>query len=144
MTPTILPNHERSGDSSVKSGGLHLLARILIGQIFFVAGIRKMLAFAGTAGYFSKLGLPVPEFTTGLVIVIELGGSLALLFAFRLREAAFGLAVFTIAAGFIGHAFWTVDTAQFSTQLNHFMKNVSIAGGLLLLALYDQEKRRQQ
>ena len=38
-----------------------LAGRILIGAIFLNAGVRKLLGFAGTVGYFTKLGFPAPR-----------------------------------------------------------------------------------
>jgi putative oxidoreductase len=38
-----------------------LVGRILLAAIFIVAGVRKALGFAMTAGYFTKLGFPAPE-----------------------------------------------------------------------------------
>lgn len=113
---------------------VQLAARVLIAQIFFIAGIRKALAFGGAAAYFARLGLPASELVTVLVVLIEIGGSIALVLGWRLRDVALGLRVFTLASGFIGHAFWAVEPAQFAGQLNNFMKNVAIAGAFLLLA----------
>ena len=50
------------------------------------------------------------------------------------KVAAVALAAFTIAAGVIFHDFWAVDAAQYMNQFNHFMKNLAVAGGLLVLA----------
>jgi putative oxidoreductase len=51
------------------------------------------------------------------------------------RFAALALAAFTIVAGVLFHDFWTVaDAAQYGNQLNHFLKNVAIVGGLLIVA----------
>jgi putative oxidoreductase len=41
----------------------------------------------------------------------------------------------------IFHGFWHADAAEFQNQLNHFLKNVAIFGGLL--ALFDFERRRE-
>ncbi|VFR32504.1 putative membrane protein [plant metagenome] len=122
---------------------LQLAARVLIAQIFFIAGIRKALTFAGTAAYFTRLGLPAAELVTVLVILIEIGGSIALVLGWRLRDVAIGLGVFTLASAFIGHAFWSVEPAQFAGQLNNFMKNVAMAGGFLLLALQGHKSAQQ-
>lgn len=122
---------------------LQLAARVLIALLFFIAGIRKALAFAGTAAYFTGLGLPAAELVTALVILIEIGGAIALVLGWRLREVALGLGGFTLATAFIGHPFWSVEPAQFAGQLNHFLKNVAITGGLLLLALQGGKTAQQ-
>ena len=111
-----------------------LSARLLMATIFVLAGVRKALAFAGTAGYFAKLGLPMPEAVTALVILIEVGGGLLLVTGWQLKPVALAMAVFTLATAFIGHAFWAVPPEQFGAQLNNFMKNVAMVGGFVLLA----------
>jgi putative oxidoreductase len=114
---------------------MHAAARALMALIFIIAGVRKLLAFAGTADYFSHLGLPLPELATALTIALEIGGGLALLFGLYLPVVAAVLGVFTVATAVIGHPFWAAEPAQFNGQLNNFLKNVAMAGGFLLLAL---------
>ena len=111
-----------------------LVARLAISALFLVAGIRKALAFAGTVGYFTKLGLPMPEVMAVLAIVVEIGGGLLLIIGWKTRWAAMLLIVLTLVATFAAHRFWEVDPAQYGNQLNHFLKNIGIIGGLLLVA----------
>jgi putative oxidoreductase len=119
------------------SGSLVPLAgRILIGAIFLNAGIRKLLGFAGTVGYFGKIGFPAPEVFTVLAIVIEIGGAILLIIGWKTRWAAWLLALFVLIAAFAAHRFWEFDAAQYANQMNHFMKNVAIIGGLLFVATF--------
>ena len=113
-----------------------LAARILLGAIFLVAGIRKALAFALTVGYFTKLGFPVPEAMAVIAIVIEIGGSTLLIVGWRTRWVAWLLALFVLIAAFAAHRFWEFDAAQMNNQLNHFLKNLSIIGGLLMIVAF--------
>jgi putative oxidoreductase len=34
------------------------------------------------------------------------------------------------------HRFWEFDAAQYANQMNHFMKNLAIIGGLLFVATF--------
>jgi len=111
-----------------------LLARLLLSALFLTAGIRKILAIAGTAGYFAKLGMPMPEVMAWVSVVIEIGGALLLITGWHARRAAWLLIVFTAIATTMAHRFWEVDAAQYGNQLNHFLKNVAIIGGLLYVA----------
>jgi putative oxidoreductase len=123
---------------------LAFVARILMALIFVVAGLRKLLAFGATAGYFAKLGLPMPEVLVVLTIALELIGSAALIAGWHVRVVAAAMALFTIAAAAVGHQFWAVaDPAAFSAQLNHFLKNVAMVGGFLLLIQTAQPPARQ-
>ena len=109
------------------------VARLLFVVLFLPAGIGKLTGFAGTVGYISSVGLPLPTVGAALAAVVEIVGSLALLFGFRTRIAALVLAVFTVVASFFFHAFWSAPADQaFVTQLL-FYKNIAVAGGLLAL-----------
>ncbi len=111
-----------------------LIARLALSALFLVAGLRKAMAFAGTVGYFTKLGFPMPEVMAGLAVAIEIGGGILLIAGLKTRWAALILMVLTLVATFMAHRFWEVDPAQYANQLNHFLKNIAIAGGLILLA----------
>lgn len=110
---------------------LTLGARLLMAQIFIISGFQKLIGYSGTIGYFSKINLPAPELLTPLVILVELGGGLALLFGFKVRWVAATLAVFTVVAALIAHTDFAAPG-----QLNNFLKNIAIAGGFLLFIKY--------
>ena len=127
----------RTASSAIPShsiqDALNFAARLLLVVLFLPAGIGKVTGFAGTVGYIASVGLPLPSAGAALAIVVEIGGSLALLFGFHTRLAALVLAVFTLLAGYFFHAFWAVPADQaFVTQLL-FYKNIAVAGGLLAL-----------
>ena len=113
-----------------------LVGRILLGLIFVLSGFGKIMGFDGAVGYIASKGLPMPAVVAVLTILVEFGGGLALLFGFYTRQAALALAVFTLLAGFIFHNFWAADAASKMAQQINFMKNLSIAGGMLVLAAF--------
>jgi putative oxidoreductase len=115
---------------------LLFLARIFIAALFLVAGTRKLLTYAATAGYFAKLGFPAPDALAGVAIAIELGAGLMLLAGWRTRWAAWLLVVFVAVATAMAHRFWQFEPAQFANQLNHFLKNLAIIGGLFFVATF--------
>ena len=71
-----------------------------------------------------------------IAIGIELGGALALLIGWKTRWAAWLLALFVLIATCMAHRFWEFDAAQQANQLNHFLKNLAIIGGLLFIAAF--------
>ena len=73
---------------------------------------------------------------TYLAIAIEIGGALLLIIGWRTRWAAWLLALFVLVAAFAAHRFWEYDQAQMNNQLNHFLKNLAIIGGLLMVATF--------
>ena len=113
-----------------------LVGRILLALIFITSGFGKIGGFEGTVGYIASKGLPVASVVAALTILVELGGGLAVLVGFLTRWAALALAVFSLLAGFIFHAYWGVPADQVMGQQINFWKNVSIAGGFLVLAAF--------
>jgi len=108
-----------------------LVGRILLSIIFIVAGYGKLTALGGTAGYFGSMGLPVPMVTAVLVTAVELLGGIAILVGFFTRPAAYILALFCVATALVGHSDFSVAGNDI-----HFMKNLSMAGGFLVLATF--------
>ena len=111
-----------------------LVGRILLSLVFLVAGYRKLMGVAASAGYFAKLGFPMPDVMVWVAIAIELGGGILLVLGWKTRWAAWFLALFTVIAAFAAHRFWEVDPAQYANQMNHFLKNLAIVGGMLFVA----------
>ena len=122
--------------TTTSSRGWTLAARVLMAVIFLVAGIRKLMTYGATLGYFVKLGIPLGEVVLPLTIAQEIGGGLLLIAGWRVQWVAGALALFTLATAFTAHAFWSADAAQFAGQLNNFLKNVAMAGGFLLLIVH--------
>lgn len=113
---------------------LNLVGRLLLALLFLPAGIHKIGGFAGTVAFIGSKGLPLPELGAVIAIVVEVGGSLALIAGFRTRMTALAMAVFTLAATLVFHNFWAVDAAHAMAQQSNFFKNLAIMGGLLVLA----------
>ncbi len=100
-----------------------LAGRILMAAIFIPAGWSKIGGYAGTAGYMDSMG--VPGMLLPAVILVELGGGLALLAGAYTRWTGLALAGFCILAAVLFHR-------DFSQGANAYMfwKNLAIAGGL--------------
>jgi len=113
---------------------LNLASRLLFVIFFLPAGIGKLTGFAGTVGYISSVGLPLPAIGAALALTVEIVGSLALLAGFGTRIAALVLAVFTLVASFFFHAYWAVPADQAMVTQLLFFKNIAVVGGLLALA----------
>jgi putative oxidoreductase len=119
---------EKSSMNKLQDTGL-LVARILMPILFIVAGYGKMGdAYAGTQQYMQAMG--VPGFFLPLTILLEFGGGLAILFGFLTRTTALFTAGFTILTALIFHT----NFAEGVNQLM-FMKNLTIAGGFIVLAV---------
>lgn len=115
---------------------LALVARILMASIFISAGFSKVLGFDGVTAYIASKGLPMPMIIAGLTVALEILGGLAIIVGFKVRIAGLLLGLFSILAAFIFHNFWAFPPEQVYLQNIMFMKNLSMAGGLFLLAVF--------
>lgn len=105
------------------------IGRLLMGQIFLVSGIGKISAYSATQGWMEAMG--VPGMLLPAVILLELGGGIALMLGWQTRPLAWLLAGFSVIAAAIFHN-------NFSDQIQSimFMKNLAMAGGLLFIAAH--------
>jgi len=106
---------------------LILIGRVVLSIIFIQAGWGKISGYAGTAEYMQAVGLPGALLP--LVILTELGGGLCVLLGLFTRYAAITLAGFCVLSAWFFH-YHPGDAGQ----MINFMKNITIAGGFLVLA----------
>ena len=111
-------------------------ARALLALIFIMAGLQKISGYAGTQGYMEMMG--VPGSLLPIVIAVEILGGIALLVGFQAKIAAFLLAGFTVIAGTIFHLVPSFGMEGMAAQgeVIHFMKNLSITGGLAMVVIF--------
>ncbi len=114
--------------------------RLLLALIFVLSGFGKLTGFEGTVGYIASQGLPAPQLLAIAAIVVELGAGLLLILGWRTRWAAAALLVFTALAALLFHNFWAVPADQAQNQMIHFMKNLSMMGGLLYVWVHGSGK----
>jgi putative oxidoreductase len=103
------------------------LGRVLLAVMFIQAGIEKIFGYSGAQEYMEAHG--VPGIVLPLVILVEAGGGLGVLLGLFTRWSAILLAGFCLLAAILFH----FDLAD-RMQMINFMKNITIAGGFLVLA----------
>ncbi len=103
-----------------------LISRVLIALLFVVAGVQKIMGFAGTAGFIGSLGVPVPMVVAVLVILVEVPVALAYAWGYRVCATGCILIGFTVLTTILVHR-------DFSMGANMVMalKNIAIIGGIL-------------
>lgn len=106
---------------------LKLVGRVVLSLIFIQAGIMKIFGYAGSQTMMESHGLP--GILLPLVILTEAGGGLCVLLGLWTRWAALALAGFCVLAAWFFH--YQPDDQM---QMINFMKNITIAGGFLVLA----------
>ena len=113
---------------------LVIIGRVLLALMFILAGLDKLGNISGTAGYIASGGLPMASALAVLVGLLELLGGIAIAIGFQARWAALALGLFTLVASLLFHKFWAVAPDQAYMQQLLFMKNLSVAGGLFIVA----------
>lgn len=113
-----------------------LAGRLLLAALFLPAGLAKLTGFAGTVGYISSVGLPLPTVAAAVAVVLEIGAGVALIAGVGTRIAALALGAFTLVASAFFHAYWGVPAEQQMVQQLLFFKNIAVVGGLLTLAAW--------
>ncbi len=110
---------------------LPALGRLLLAILFVSAGASKLASPAMTQGYIASHGLPVPLLSYIVAVAIEFGGGLLLIVGYQTRIVAAILAIFTVVTALVFHS-------NFADQnmMIHFMKNISITGGLLQVVAF--------
>lgn len=98
------------------------VSRVMLAMIFVKAGWGKIAGYAGTQTYMEAMG--VPGSVLPLVILLELGGGIAILFGSFTRSLSLVIAGFSVFSGLIFHF-----DLQDGGQTIHLMKNIAIAGG---------------
>ncbi len=101
-------------------------ARVLMATIFILSGMGKTGAFSATQSYMESFGLP--GILLGPTIALELTGGLFLVLGLWTRYVALILAGFSLISALIFHS----DFGN-QAQMMHFLKNLAMAGGFLLL-----------
>ncbi len=110
-----------------------VIARVLLGIMFLLAGISKFGNLQGTAGYIAGAGLPMALALAVATALFEVVASIALIVGFKARYAALALAVFTLLASVLFHNFWSMPADKQMMQQLMFLKNLAVAGGLLFV-----------
>ena len=110
------------------TGIIQLFGRVMMALIFILSGLGKIQDPAGTVGYMQSAGLP--GILLWPTIALEVLGGLALAIGYKTRYVAFALAIFSLVAAAMFHR-------NFADQMQMilFLKNIAMAGGLLLLAV---------
>src|SRR6266852_1127066 len=97
--------------------------RVFLAVIFVLSGAGKLYTWKTTAAFAAAQGVPA----------LALAGGLSLLTGYKLRWGVAALLVFLVPVTLVFHNFWAFQGEQQQLQLAMFLKNLAIAGGLLVV-----------
>ena len=112
---------------------------ILIGRFFFslffiISGLNHLMNLERMAGYVRQKHLPVPKLIVAFTGTAILFGGLTVLVGLWVKAGTIILALFLVATAFLFHDFWErEDPADKSNAMNHFLKDIALAGASLML-----------
>ncbi len=111
-----------------------LIGRVLFGLIFIGSGINgHLMQTDATAAYGEMRGLKNSRLLVQISGVLIAAGGLGVILGIYTDLAALGLAAYALISAFLLHHFWTDEEQLQVMEMTMFMKNLSIAGGGLIL-----------
>ncbi len=111
-----------------------LIARILLAGIFIYEAVDTILFYEETKAKMSAFNIVWQQDILLIVsISVLLIGGVLILTGYRVGLGGMLLLCYWIPVTFIAHSFWNFPKPEMRIEALIFMKNISIAGGVLLL-----------
>jgi putative oxidoreductase len=133
--PNYFPDFATSQTSHKMSLWAVPLGRVLFGLIFVLSGINHFSS--GSISYADAQGVPMADILVPISGLIAFLGGLSVILGFHARFGALLLLMFLIPVTFIMHNFWAYTDPQMAQmQMTHFLKNLSLIGGSVLIWFY--------
>ena len=112
-----------------------LIGRVILGLYFFVFGFGKVFTYQDVESLMLLKQVPLVVLTLPLTIAIQTVFGLLIIFGKYLRLSGLVLFILTLLINYYIHNFWDLagDPSQ-AHEMQNFIKNTAIAGGLLILS----------
>tara|TARA_B100001063_G_scaffold34260_1_gene27862 strand:- start:661 stop:1050 length:390 start_codon:yes stop_codon:yes gene_type:complete len=112
-----------------------LVGRVILGLYFFVFGFGKIFTYEDIQALMVLKEVPMVAITLPMTITIQTVFGLLIIFGKHLRLSGLILFILTILINYYIHNFWDMagDPSQ-AHEMQNFIKNTAIAGGLLILS----------
>lgn len=108
-----------------------VVARVLMGGAFFIAGVRSAQAFPKLVPVMAALGAPFPPVALTVGIALKIVCGAALTFGLLPAYAAAGLILFVTAATVLFHKIWAYQGRERAEHINAVISNTALVGGFL-------------
>ena len=109
------------------------IGQALLSVVFMKSGADVARSPGPRVDKAAKLGFPNPELAVRANAVAMVAGGAALALNKVPRLAALGLIASMVPTTVAGHPFWEFEGADRKAQEIHFLKNVGLIGGLMLV-----------
>jgi len=126
----------QSGATRSGTKGVAVLAgRVLFALIFVLSGLTHFSQ--QTIALAASQGVPLASFAVPFSGIIAMLGGLCILLGYHTEFGAWLIVLFLVPVTFMMHKFWGIsDAAAAQDQMAHFMKNLSLLGGALLISQF--------
>jgi putative oxidoreductase len=120
--------------SNSSNTAVPLIGRALLSILFLVSFFLKVTGYSQMVGYATAKGMPMAGVGVAIAAVLELVGGIAILTGFQTRIVAWIMFLYIIPTTYFFHNFWMMTGMERQDNMAHFLKNLAIMGGLLILA----------
>jgi len=112
-----------------------LVGRVILGLYFFVFGFGKIFTYEDIQALMVLKEVPLVAITLPMTVTIQTVFGFLIIFGKHLRLSGLILFILTILINYYIHNFWDLagDPSQ-AHEMQNFIKNTAIAGGLLILS----------
>jgi putative oxidoreductase len=110
-----------------------VIGRVLFALIFVSSGVNHLKHAEAMSGYAAFKGIPQPKLANAGSGIVMLLGGLSVILGVYADLGALVLAVVLLLMAVLMHNFWKADEASKQAETIGFFKNVSMAGGALVM-----------
>jgi uncharacterized membrane protein YphA (DoxX/SURF4 family) len=135
-------NHSRWIDTVLDWPGTWFLARAALTSAYLVGGFNKLFDFPGAVAEQAHFGLQPASLWAVAAIVVEIAGSVLILWGRLVWLAAGALGALTAIASVVADNFWTMQGHAQFMALNTFLEHIGLIGGLAVTALLARARTR--
>ena len=112
--------------------GLVPISRAALVSAFLIGGIQKAVDFPGAIAEQAHIGLQPAWLWAAAAVIVELGGSVLVIFGRWVWLGAGGLGVLTAVAMLTANNFWTMAGHERFMAVNAFFEHLGLIAGLVL------------
>lgn len=117
---------------------LFMLGRIILGAYFIMNGVNHFTKKDALTQFARSRGVKGAEALTIISGIVLLCGGIGIVLGFMPRLALLALAIFLVVVSCTMHRFWKIqDPQEKMVERINFMKNLALAGALLMALLID-------
>ncbi len=122
--------------------GLWPLSRAALVSAFLIGGIQKFVDFPGATAEQAHFGLQPAWLWAAAAVIVEIGGSVLVIFGRWVWLGAGGLGVLTAIAMLTANNFWALTGHDRFMAVNTFFEHLGLIAGLILVCVMTEAKQQ--